>query len=149
MGTSVSCRARSPTVPPRSMPYSYPTPPAVINGVVCGQDAALISPVPEPASVLELGRDLVLPRIDPAGLHLREPPVPLRRGQPPPAPGAEPDPEVRRAAVVHDEPVLPEPGAERHHRVRAVVRILVPVTVPVQLTCHLLTAVRGHELIFP
>ena len=106
--------------------------------------ASMFARAMEPAVVLELRRDFVLPWIDPAPFQFLEPAIPLRCGQPLPTPRTEADPEARCATVMDDQPVLLEPGAEPNHCVWAVERVIVVIAVPVHLARHRFAAVLGH-----
>ncbi|GAA0374107.1 hypothetical protein GCM10010319_60760 [Streptomyces blastmyceticus] len=103
----------------------------------------------KPAPVLEFRGHVVLPWADAAILKFVEPPVSLRFGQTLTTPRTEMDTDARGAAVVDDQPVLPELRAEVNERIRAGERVGMGVAVPVHVACHLFTAVFSHPLILP
>lgn len=51
----------------------------------------------------------------------------------------------RRAAVVDDQPVLTEAGRVMDKAIGALETVRVPVTDPLNLTLHFLTAMRVHK----
>lgn len=91
--------------------------------------------------MLELGRNLLLPRIDPATLQFAGPAIPLRLGKALSAPRAEADRDARCATVMDDQPAFLESGTEPNQCVRAAEGAAVPVTRPVHPARHCLTAV--------